>query len=107
MWPQCLPASHRGARAAIRRTDGFHDRAQVSEPLGDDHQLLGVMSPLAAMHQHVCQLQGKFDDEVRRLARLGAIRISQLFANQKPQSETRIASRQLLVRISRVFAERT
>jgi len=34
--------------------------------LGEDHQLLNVIGPLLAIHEHICQQQSKFDDEVRR-----------------------------------------
>nr|WP_244521627.1 hypothetical protein [Bradyrhizobium sp. DOA9]GAJ37743.1 hypothetical protein BDOA9_0203610 [Bradyrhizobium sp. DOA9] len=43
---------------------------QVSEVLGLDHLLLSVISPLLAIHENVCQQQGKFDNEVRRLKKL-------------------------------------
>jgi transposase len=32
--------------------------------------LLSVISPLLSIHENVCQQQGKFDNEVRRLAKL-------------------------------------
>ena len=44
-------------------------RNQVSELLGEDHQLLGVIAPLLSIHEHICEQQSKFDDEVRRLAK--------------------------------------
>jgi transposase len=37
--------------------------------LGEDHQLFGVIAPLLSIHEHICQQQSKFDDEVRRLAK--------------------------------------
>jgi hypothetical protein len=37
--------------------------------LGEDHQLLGVIAPLLSIHEHICEQQSKFDDEVRRLAK--------------------------------------
>jgi transposase len=42
---------------------------QVSELLGHDHQLIGVIAPLLSIHEHICEQQSKFDDEVRRLAK--------------------------------------
>ena len=36
--------------------------------LGEDHQLLGVIASLF-IHEHICEQQSKFDDEVRRLAK--------------------------------------
>lgn len=44
-------------------------RNQISELLGEDHQLLSVIAPLLSIHEHICQQQSKFDDEVRRLAK--------------------------------------
>ncbi|WP_247807845.1 MULTISPECIES: IS110 family transposase [unclassified Bradyrhizobium] len=52
------------------RAIGQQFRNQVSELLGVDHLLLSVISPLLSIHENVCQQQGKFDDEVRRLAKL-------------------------------------
>jgi transposase len=52
------------------RAIGLQFRNQVSELLGDDHPLLSVISPLLSIHEHVCQQQSTFDDEVRRLAKL-------------------------------------
>lgn len=37
--------------------------------MGEDHQLVSVIAPLLSIHQHICQQQSKFDDEVRRLAK--------------------------------------
>jgi transposase len=37
--------------------------------LGDNHPLRSVISPLLLIHEHVCQQQNKFDDEVRQLAK--------------------------------------
>src|ERR1700709_1288610 len=51
------------------RAIGLQFRNQVSELLGNDHPLLSVMSPLLLIHEHICQQQNKFDDEVRRLAK--------------------------------------
>jgi transposase len=34
-----------------------------------DHPLHAVIDPLLVIHEQVCQQQGKFDDEVRRLAK--------------------------------------
>lgn len=53
----------------FRRAIGRQFRNQVIELLGENHQLRGVIEPLLSIHEHVCQQQGKFDDEVRRLAR--------------------------------------
>jgi transposase len=52
------------------RATGQQFRNQVSELLGVDHLLLSVISPLLSIHENVCQQQGKFDNEVRRLAKL-------------------------------------
>jgi transposase len=51
------------------RAIGLQFRNQVSELLGNDHPLLSVISPLLLIHEHICQQQNKFDDEVRRLAK--------------------------------------
>nr|WP_284282352.1 IS110 family transposase [Bradyrhizobium liaoningense] len=51
------------------RAIGKQFRIQVSELLGEDHQLLGVIAPLLSIHEHICEQQSKFDDEVRRLAK--------------------------------------
>jgi transposase len=51
------------------RAIGQQFRKKVSELLGQDHQLLGVIAPLLSIHEHICQQQSKFDDEVRRLAK--------------------------------------
>jgi transposase len=53
----------------FRRAIGLQFRKRVIELLGDDHQLRIVIEPLLAIHDHVCQQQSKFDDEVRRLAK--------------------------------------
>ena len=37
--------------------------------MGNDHPLLSVISPLLLIHEHICQQQNKFDEEVRRLAK--------------------------------------
>ncbi|WP_375784863.1 hypothetical protein ACE10Z_35185 [Bradyrhizobium sp. Pha-3] len=52
------------------RAIGLQFGNQVSEPLGDDHPLLSVISPLLSIHENVCQQQSKSDNEVRRLAKL-------------------------------------
>ncbi|WP_247821828.1 transposase [Bradyrhizobium sp. 187] len=52
------------------RAIGQQFRNQVSELLGVDHLLLRVVSPLPSIHENVCQQQGKFDNEVHRLAKL-------------------------------------
>lgn len=52
------------------RAIGQQFRDQVSELLGVDHLLLNVISPLLSIHENVYQQQGKFDNEVRRLAKL-------------------------------------
>lgn len=54
----------------LPRAIGQQFRNQVSELLGVDHLLLSVISPLLSIHENVCQQRGKFDNEVRRLARL-------------------------------------
>ena len=51
------------------RAIGLQFRNQVSELLGNDHPLLRVISPLLLIHEHICQQQNKFDEEVRRLAK--------------------------------------
>ncbi|WP_271553612.1 IS110 family transposase [Bradyrhizobium sp. CCBAU 45394] len=51
------------------RAIGQQFRNQVSELLDDSHPLLCVISPLLLIHEHICQQQNKFDDEVRQLAR--------------------------------------
>ena len=51
------------------RAIGLQFRNQVSELLGTDHPLLSVISPLLLIHEHICQQQNKFDEEVRRLAK--------------------------------------
>jgi transposase len=51
------------------RAIGQQFRNQVSELLGDNYPLLSVISPLVWIHEHVCQHQNEFDDEVRRLAK--------------------------------------
>lgn len=54
----------------LPRAIGQQFRTQVRELLGGDHLLLSVISPLLSIHENVCQQQGKFDNEVRRLAKL-------------------------------------
>ncbi len=51
------------------RAIGHQFRNHVSELLGDSHPLLSVISPLLLIHEHICQQQHKFDDEVRQLAK--------------------------------------
>jgi transposase len=51
------------------RAIGQQFRNQVSELLGEDHQLFSVIAPLLSIHEHICLQQSKFDDEVRRLAK--------------------------------------
>jgi transposase len=51
------------------RAIGKQFRNQVDELLGEDHQLLGVIAPLLLIHEHICEQQSKFVDEVRRLAK--------------------------------------
>jgi transposase len=51
------------------RAIGQQFRNQVGELLGEGHQLLNVIEPLLSIHEHICQQQSKFDDEVRRLAK--------------------------------------
>lgn len=51
------------------RAIGKQFRNQVSELLGGDHQLLGMIAPLLSIHEHICEQQSKFDDEIRRLAK--------------------------------------
>jgi len=51
------------------RAIGLQFRNLVRELLGEGHQLLGVIEPLLSIHENICKQQGKFDDEVRQLAR--------------------------------------
>jgi transposase len=51
------------------RAIGTQFRQQVSGLLEDSHQLRGIVKPLLAIHERVCQEQVKLDNEVRRLAR--------------------------------------
>jgi transposase len=44
-------------------------RKHVTDLLDEGHQLRAVIAPLLLVHEQVCQQQGKFDDEVRRLAK--------------------------------------
>ena len=53
----------------FRRAIGLPFRKQVAQLLGEDHPLGGVIAPLLVIHEHVCDQQRKFDDEVRRLAK--------------------------------------
>jgi transposase len=53
----------------FRRTIGQQFRKQVVELLGENHQLRAVVDPLLLIHKNVCEQQGKFDDEVRHLAK--------------------------------------
>ena len=53
----------------FRRAIGLPFRRQVAQLLGEDHPLGGVIAPLLLIHQHVCDQQRNFDDEVRRLAK--------------------------------------
>lgn len=59
-----------GCGLLFPRAIGQQFRNQVSELLGVDHLLLSVISPLLLIRENVCQQQGKFDNEVRRLAKL-------------------------------------
>ena len=53
----------------FRRAIGQQFRKQVVELLGENHQLRAVVDPLLLIHKNVCEQQGKFDDEVRCLAK--------------------------------------
>lgn len=44
-------------------------RRKVIELLGGEHQLSAVIEPLLAVHEQVCQQQGKLDNQVRQLAK--------------------------------------
>jgi transposase len=44
-------------------------RKKIIELLGEEHQLRAVIEPLLMIHEQVCQQQGKFDDQVRQLAK--------------------------------------
>lgn len=54
------------------RAIGRQFRDHVCELLGEDHQLRGVIAPLLSIHIHeqICKRQGKFDGEIRQLAKL-------------------------------------
>jgi transposase len=47
-------------------------RRKVIELLGGEHQLSAVIEPLLAVHEQVCQQQGKLDNQVRQLAKSDA-----------------------------------
>jgi transposase len=53
----------------FRRAIGLQFRKQVTELLGEGHQLHAVIEPLLLIHEQVCEQQSKFDDDVRRLAK--------------------------------------
>jgi transposase len=53
----------------FRRAIGPQFRKQVTDLLGEGHQLGAIIAPLLSVHEQVCEQQGKFDDEVRRLAK--------------------------------------
>jgi transposase len=53
----------------FRRAIGPQFRKQVTDLLGEGHQLGAIIAPLLLVHEQVCEQQGKFDDEVRRLAK--------------------------------------
>lgn len=42
---------------------------QVRDLLGENHQLLSVIKPLLSIHEHICQQQSRYDDDVRHLAK--------------------------------------
>jgi transposase len=44
-------------------------RKKIIELLGGDHQFSTVIEPLLAIHEQVCQPQGKLDNQVRQLAK--------------------------------------
>ncbi|MGV7218663.1 hypothetical protein [Bradyrhizobium sp. UFLA05-112] len=48
-------------------TMGLQSRNLVREPLGEDHQLLGVIEPILSIHEQICKQQSKLDNKVRRL----------------------------------------
>ena len=58
-------------RAILSRDPGSCPCAETSKTRsgGKDHPLLSVISPLLLIHEHICQQQNKFDDEVRQLAK--------------------------------------
>ncbi|WP_297535089.1 IS110 family transposase [Nitrobacter sp.] len=47
-------------------------RRKIIELLGGEHQLSAVIEPLLAIHEQVCQQQGKLDNQVRQLAKSDA-----------------------------------
>ncbi|MGY3079492.1 transposase [Bradyrhizobium sp. LM6.10] len=51
------------------RAIGQQFRNLVRELLSEGNQLLAVVEPLLSIHEHICQQQSKFEDEVRRLAK--------------------------------------
>jgi transposase len=53
----------------FRRAVGLQFRKQVTDLLGEGHQLRAVIDPLLLVHEQVCTQQNKFDGEVRRLAK--------------------------------------
>lgn len=53
----------------FRRAIGLQFRNQVIELICSDPQLRAVIDPLLSIHEHVCQQQTTFDEEVRRMAK--------------------------------------
>jgi transposase len=53
----------------IRRTVALQFRKQVTDLLGERHQLHAVIEPPLLIHEQVCTQRNKFDDEGRRLAK--------------------------------------
>ena len=51
------------------RAIGRQFRNQVSGLLGEDHQLLSVIEPLLSIHEHICQQQSRYYDDIRCLAK--------------------------------------
>lgn len=51
------------------RAIGRQFRNQVSDLLGEDHQRLSVIEPLLSIHEHICQQQSRYDDDVHCLAK--------------------------------------
>ncbi|WP_247356157.1 transposase [Bradyrhizobium sp. 160] len=42
---------------------------QLGELSGEDHRLLNMIEPLLSIHEHICQQQIRFDEEVRRFGK--------------------------------------
>ena len=54
----------------FQRAIGLQFRNQVIELVCADHQLRAIIDPLLSIHEHVCQQQTNFDEEVRCMAKV-------------------------------------